>query len=277
MCTLIIGRDVLGEGTMILAANRDEDPRRPTDPPGVLSQHPRVIGGRDRLAGGTWLAVRERRAVVAMLNRRDQSGEPAARAEDRRSRGLLAIDVAKVQNHGGGPEKGGMAASATAYAATLSELALDHAIHAVARDRYAPFSLVFASPASCWWLAHEGAGPPRHAGVPSGWHVLTHMDLDDPREPRTARLIGELDGFRPRSLDQALDRVGELLRSHGASEPPAPPVCLHEGRMVTVSASLVWLTEGQARYLHAEGRPCENPFADHSQLLGGHVPAADTR
>jgi hypothetical protein len=277
VCTLIIGRDVLGERTVIVAANRDEDPRRPTDPPGLLLQQPRVIGGRDRLAGGTWLAVRERRAVVAMLNRRDRSGEPSARAEDRRSRGLLAIDVAGLLDRGGEPST--PSTSAAVRSTELSELALGHAIDAVARDRYAPFTLVFASPGACWWLAHEGLGPPRHATLPSGWHVLTHMDLDDPREPRTARLMGELQGFRPDSPEQALARVAELLRSHGATGPgpAAPAVCLHQGRMVTVSSSLVWLAEGQARYLHAEGRPCETPFGDHSQLLAGRLPAGDAR
>ncbi len=279
MCTLIIGRDVLGERTVILAANRDEDPRRPSDPPGVLSERPRVIGGRDRLAGGTWLAVRERRALVAMLNRRDRSGEPAARAEDRRSRGLLTIDVAKVPNPGAGLGSGGTAVVAIAHHADLSRLALDQAVEAAARERYAPFSMVFASSESCWWLAHEGNGTPREVNVPEGWHVLTHMDLDDLREPRTSWLKRELEGFRPRSLDEALTRLGELLRSHGSSGPndPAPPVCLHEGRMVTVSSSLVWLAEGEARYLHAEGRPCENRFVDHSHLLAGGVPAAGNR
>jgi len=278
MCTLIIGRDVLGERTVILAANRDEDPRRPSEPPGVLSERPRVIGGRDRLAGGTWLAVREHRAVVAMLNRRDRSGEPAARAEDLRSRGLIAIEVAKVPNPGPGPAHGGTAARSAAEPAGLSQLALDQALKAIARERYAPFSMVFASPDSCWWLAHEGAGVPREATVPEGWHVLTHMDLDDEREPRTSRLKRELEGFRPRSLDEALARLGEMLRSHGAPAPDAAPsVCLHEGRMVTVSSSLVWLTDREARYLHVEGHPCENAFVDHSHLFGASVPATGNR
>ncbi|MGH7732039.1 MAG: NRDE family protein, partial [Candidatus Eiseniibacteriota bacterium] len=94
MCTLIIGRDVVAPGTVLLAANRDEDPARPSDPPAVLRETPRLIGGRDRRAGGTWLAVRESRAVVAILNRRDRSGEPAPPAPDRRSRGALVLEVA---------------------------------------------------------------------------------------------------------------------------------------------------------------------------------------
>src|SRR6266850_923872 len=96
---------------VVIAANRDEDPARPSDPPGVLNESPRLVGGRDRRAGGTWLAVRERRAAVAMLNRRgvagDAPGRPGAGAgvavgrgaaggDTLRSRGLLTLEVAKA-------------------------------------------------------------------------------------------------------------------------------------------------------------------------------------
>ncbi|HKQ57135.1 MAG TPA: NRDE family protein, partial [Candidatus Eisenbacteria bacterium] len=77
MCTLILGRDVVAPGTVLLAANRDEDPRRPSAPPMVLRERPRLVGGRDLQAGGTWLAVRDARAMVAILNRRDRSGGPS--------------------------------------------------------------------------------------------------------------------------------------------------------------------------------------------------------
>ena len=97
MCTLIIGRDVVAPGTLALAANRDEDPRRPSDPPRVLLAAPRVVGGRDRVAGGSWLVVRDGRAVVAILNR---GGVPAVSGV--RSRGLLALDVAAAVGAAGG-------------------------------------------------------------------------------------------------------------------------------------------------------------------------------
>ena len=98
MCTLILGYQVLGAGTLILAANRDENPARPSDPPGLLGESPRVVGGRDRLAGGTWLAIRERSAVVAMLNRRETPGEGATTTRGATlSRGLLTLEVAGFQ------------------------------------------------------------------------------------------------------------------------------------------------------------------------------------
>ena len=41
-----------------------------------------------------------------------------------------------------------------------------------------------------------------------------------------------------------------------------PAVCLHEGRMQTVSAALIALTRERVVYRHAEGRPCTQPFVD---------------
>ena len=65
MCTLLLGLDTVARGSVILAANRDEDPARPSAPPGLLRERPRVAGGPDGLTGGTWLAGRGPRAAVA--------------------------------------------------------------------------------------------------------------------------------------------------------------------------------------------------------------------
>src|SRR5262245_449056 len=271
MCTLILGVDVVAPGSVLLAANRDEDPGRPADPPGVLSESPRLIGGRDRRAGGTWLAVRERRAVVALLNRRDRSGEPAPPVPGRRSRGALVLDVASAAEDEPPPRPAadppGVLRGPGPAEARLPLAALRRAMASCQLSRYSPCSLVFASPEASWWMALDGDGPPRFRTIAPGWHVLTHADLDDPGEPRTARLVRELEGFAPGSLAEAEGRLDALLASHGEEARGLPPVCLHPGRMVTVSSSRVWLAAGDARYRHAEGRPCEHPLEDVTALL----------
>ncbi len=281
MCTLIIGRDVLAPRSVLLAANRDEDPTRSSDPPGVLHESPRLVGGRDRRAGGTWLAVREGRAAVAILNRRDRSGEPAPPSPERRSRGILALEVAGVDEDY--PARLDVTGERRALLERLREpsggglphAALCRAFAALWEAPCAPCTLVFAAPEGCWLMAVEEDGAPRSEPVPDGWHVLTHADLDDPREPRTVRLVRELAGFAPRSVEKAEQRLGDLLRSHGVPAAGVPPVCLHAGRMVTVSSSSVWLAEGEARYRHAEGRPCEHALVDHSHLLRIPSPAKE--
>jgi hypothetical protein len=154
----------------------------------------------------------------------------------------------------------------------MAAAALGRAVAALETARYAPCTLVCATPEAGWLMALEADGAPRFAPLPSGWHVLTHADLDDPDEPRTARLMRELADFRPRSLAEAERRLDALLRSHGDASAGLPPVCLHEGRMVTVSSSSVWLAPGGARFRHAEGRPCEHAYVDQSHLLGASVP-----
>ena len=289
MCTLILGRDVLAPGTILLAANRDEDPSRPSDLPMVLRESPRLVGGRDRRAGGTWLAVREGRAVVALLNRPDRSGGPAPSApagpspQARRSRGALVLDVAGVaEDHPARLDPDGERLEALARLRDVIGPGLPHAAFcrafaAVRESTYAPCTLLFAAPEGCWLMAIKADAAPRFEPVHGGWHVITHAELDDPREPRTARLARELAGFAPGSLEQAEQRLGDLLRSHGDVTAGIPPVCLHVGRMVTVSASSVWLAAGVARYQHAEGRPCEHPFVDHSHLLRAATPAEERR
>src|SRR5258705_12096759 len=56
---------------LLLAAVREEFVDRAWDPPAAHwpREAPGVVGGRDRIAGGTWLAVRpDQPAVAALLN-----------------------------------------------------------------------------------------------------------------------------------------------------------------------------------------------------------------
>jgi hypothetical protein len=274
VCTLILGIEVLGPRAVLLAANRDEDPARPADPPLVLRREPRVIGGRDRQAGGTWLALRDTLAAVAMLNRRPRHlrlterglEQPAGSAAPdvnppapRRSRGLLALEAAAATAEGDEIPRAILArAAALAQGEAGSEFP----------SPYATFSLVVASPDGCWLLTHDGASPPRTTSIGRGWHVLTHEELDDRHEPRAAWLLEQLAGYSPPSRAAAEARLEALLKLHaGEAEPGSPAVCIHEGRMQTVSSARVWLAPDEAAYAHAEGRPCVHPYIEFTHLL----------
>jgi hypothetical protein len=236
-----------------------------------------VVGGRDRVAHGTWLGVRDAMAVVAMLNRADpEAGAPPA---GRRSRGLLALDVATVPpgyalEMDPADERREILDRILARSGPgLAYAALCRAFAALWADAYAPFSLLYAGTEGAWVVSQDHGGRPRLRIVPGGWHVITHSDLDDESEPRTARLLYELAYFRPLSVEKVEQRLGDLLRSHGSARgagreaSTVPPVCLHDGPMPTVSASLISLTHDGARLLHADGRPCERRFQNHSSLL----------
>jgi len=90
MCTAILR---LGPaGTVLLAGVRDEFASRAWQPPArYWPAIPDVLGGRDLLAGGTWLAVAPAaQRVACVLNGRGQM----APAGTRRSRGTLPLSAA---------------------------------------------------------------------------------------------------------------------------------------------------------------------------------------
>jgi Transport and Golgi organisation 2 len=90
MCTAILG--VSSDGTVLLAGVRDEFTQRAWQPPARhWPDRPGLIGGRDELAGGTWLALAPAVPRVAcILNGRGR----AAPASTRRSRGELPLRAA---------------------------------------------------------------------------------------------------------------------------------------------------------------------------------------
>src|SRR5262249_15924902 len=113
-------------------------------------------------------------------------------------------------------------------------------------------------------IAHDGTRP-RRIAISPGWHVLTHTDLDDLNEPRTAWLLDRLARQRPETWAAAETLVKDLVRPHGGDG--APPGGLHQGIMVTVSASVVEIDDRGIRYLDGEGRPCAHEYQDESALL----------
>src|SRR5207253_8524742 len=141
----------------------------------VLVERPRVVGGRDLVSGGTWLAVREGEFVSALMNRRPAPGD--TRDPTRvRSRGLLCLDVA---------------------AADGADSHLDAALRLVRRDSFAPCTLVGVGLDGEAWALEAGADEPRVHAIAPGSHVTTHQDVDDVAEPRTRWILEDIAETRP--------------------------------------------------------------------------------
>jgi len=87
MCLIVVALGATPRYPLIVAANRDEQHARPTASAAWWTEPPNVFGGRDLLAGGTWLAVDRRGRFAAVTNVRD-----AARPTGPRSRGALVTD-----------------------------------------------------------------------------------------------------------------------------------------------------------------------------------------
>jgi len=95
VCTVLLRLDPGAPWPVVLGAVRDEFTERPWDPPAAHWDGTRagLLGGRDRTAGGTWLAVDPtpgRPAVAAVLN---GVRRPPPEHGVRPTRGTLALDV----------------------------------------------------------------------------------------------------------------------------------------------------------------------------------------
>lgn len=225
----------------MLAANRDELIARPSQAPGVLQESPVVLGGRDLVAGGTWLAVGADGTLCAVTNRHPAEGPPVPPDPSRRSRGeipveLLTIDPAAVPAHltGLGP------------------------------GRYNPVNVLWLSEERALVAHVDDSGPVRVVDLQPGPHALTTRDVDDANHPKVAMLLaGLVQAIGSRDdADAAMTRMRAILASHtSASDAAVDAACIHGDVYGTVSASTVIAGGGRVVYEHAPGRPCVTPFS----------------
>src|SRR5262245_36884535 len=72
MCLLIVLRGRFASHPVLVASNRDERLDRKASPPGLwVGERHRAISPRDRVAGGTWLAVGDSGLFAGLTNRKD--------------------------------------------------------------------------------------------------------------------------------------------------------------------------------------------------------------
>lgn len=228
--------DPASQYPVLLAGVRDEFHDRPWIGPGRhWPRYPRLIGGQDLLAAGTWLAVDpEVPRAGCVLNGRG----PLAPQDRRRSRGELPL----------------------IFAATGAVDDLDF-------ERYDPFHLICASFQQVFLLSWNGERHQRQELAP-GLHAVVNSGLEgsDPTPgPGTEAMAARLGFFRPRLAaarrPQPEAKVGTrqawepwLALLEGAGLDPADDRALLVRRELgertwgTTSVSLVGLRAGGVRY-----------------------------
>ena len=253
VCLLIALSGVVPGVPLLIAANRDEMYQRPADPITVLrAAQPRILGGRDELAGGTWLAVNEHGVVAGLTNQPTGGAGPgeavpgrtAARlrrlpgCEDRRDRGVRPARPGRLQ-----PLLRCWSATGTRCSRSISAAGTGRGWRNSRRA------------ATCWRTRRCGSRRPSSSGWP-GWC---------PGWPG-----GALDG---RAAEAGLAAV---LRDHqpAAGPQPAGPgrlarpaelsaACVHTERYGTRSAMIVSVGQaGEPRVSVAAGPPCVTPLLD---------------
>jgi len=275
VCLLIALFRVVDDAPLMVAANRDELYARPAVTLTVLhagdDRHPRVLGGRDEQAGGTWLAVNEHGVIAGLTNQPAGSG----RDPSKRSRGELPLAFAAYR---------------TAAEAVEAETArLDP-------SDYNPCWLLVGDRDSLFSVGLAGGARPDVTQLAPGAHILENRPFGTPTA-KTAQVTAMVAEQRvrvaagsPETAVTAADALAEVLSDHrpAAAPRPAPPpaaappapgatggvrppelsaACVHTSRYGTRSAMIVTVPPaGLPRLRVADGPPCEVPFQDATSL-----------
>jgi uncharacterized protein with NRDE domain len=157
MCLILAALHAHPDHALVIAANRDEFYDRPTAPAAFWPDHPRILGGRDLRAGGTWLAIDRTGRFAAVTNYRQGEREAAAP----RSRGHLVSDYLSSGMDGG-----------THVAGVEREA-----------DRYNGFNLIAGDARELHWFSNR-EGRRRRLGP--GIYGLSNHLLDTPWPKVTA-------------------------------------------------------------------------------------------
>ena len=167
MCLIGFALDAHDDFVLLLAANRDEYYAREADPAGWWGDRGPVWGGRDRVAGGSWLAIDRHGRLAAVTNVREPGAAPG-----RRSRGELVADFV------------GADVPIDAWAAQV----------AARGDDYAGFNLLLFDPGAAQPALYVSNRHPRRVlEVPPGVHGLSNhlLDTDWPKVHSLRRRIAD--------------------------------------------------------------------------------------
>lgn len=230
MCTVLLRLRPGSAWPVVLGAVRDEFTERAWDPPAAHWDGPwaGLLGGRDRTAGGTWMAVDpDRRAVAALLN-----GPPrpplAEGAPPRPTRGTLALEV--------------LASGAVPDGDAIAD--------------YDAFHLLLADADGARIWSWDGERRTTQA-LPPGDHLLVNLGPNAEADP----LVGHFRPLLEATADPDLDRAGDLagwtpwvhLLAGDGLDPEDPRALIirkvvRERSYGSTSASLVALGPAGVRY-----------------------------
>ena len=243
MCTLAIYHRKFSGIPVVVAANRDEFLSRPTRDPHHLSESPWIFGGKDEVAGGSWLTLSESGLVVGVLNRRVNL--PADEA--RQSRGHLCLELARLGN----------AAAAADF------------LRSVPPAQHNPFNILVADESELF-VAQNRASRTEVVALEPGLHVLTNLDVNDHECSRIShswKFFAQAgDGFLEHGDPARLrDDLREVLSDHLTAvddRQPTDQLCIHTEGYGTRSSSMIFVADGgRAEFHHAAGPPCRTEYA----------------
>jgi uncharacterized protein with NRDE domain len=244
MCLLVVASQLFAEEPLIVGANRDEVLERPSTAVTVLDEGPpRVLGGRDELAGGTWLAVNEHGVCAGLTN------QPLGDAKDpsKRSRGELPLALARHET---------------------ARAAVDALLTGHTSADYNGSWLLVGDRTSLFFVDFTGQADPAAVALPPGIHVLENRALSEPslKVDLVRAALGSATG-----ADGVVDGFRRVLTDHRipeGEERPNAANCVHLESFGTRSSCIVRVTAGHEppQMWVADGAPCSTPYEDVSAL-----------
>jgi uncharacterized protein with NRDE domain len=234
MCTVVLLLRPGHAWPVCLVANRDERMDRAWDPPAAYwPDHPNVVAGRDRTAGGTWLGINGEAVVAAVLNRPGSLG-PAA---GKRSRGDLPL----------------MALTHATAAAAADALQTENA------GDWRGFNMVLADRTGAWFVRGAGRGHPVARRLPPGVTMITSHDPNDPASPRVTRHLARFQrAAAPAPEDWSAWRA--ILADSSGPAGAQMNVSPRDGYGTTCSSFMALPATGAPVWLFAAGAPHDAPF-----------------
>ena len=225
--------------------------------PSCTDDGPRIVGGRDDLAGGTWLAVNEH-GVVAGLTNRPVPGGPD---RTKKSRGELPLVIARHST---------AAAGVADFTRSVRPAEYNQAF-LLAADRESLFYLE---------LGADGTLLTRELGP--GVHVLENVSLDT-RSPKVDAVREDIAAASTngRSLWSSyphllarhqvawFEPIHNSSAPEGARDPATFAACVHTENYGTRSSTMVRVppsADDRPEVWVADGPPCNTAFVDASPL-----------
>ncbi len=229
---------------MIVGANRDEVLERPSTAVTVLDGGPpRIVGGRDEVSRGTWLAVNEHGVCAGLTN------QPLGDAKDpsKRSRGELPLELARH------------ATASEAVTTLLSEFR---------PGDYNGSWLLVGDRDELFFVDFTGSDDGTALALPPGIYVLENRALGE-TSPKVdlvrAALRTTADG------NELVEDFRRILTDHRipvGDERPNAANCVHLEGYGTRSSCIVRVPSGNPapQVLVSDGPPCTTAYVDVSGL-----------
>ena len=226
-----------------------------------MIEKPLAFGGKDLLAGGTWLGVNEHGLLAGILNRRVDDEDHGAP----RSRGLLCLNIlnAKTPAQAGAFLKQEQSAS------------------------YRPFNLLFANAQEAY-IAHNMKEKIELVRLRKGIHVISNTSIYDSASPKTNHahtLFSDAAREVQQSLQQSFFKrwfggglpvwdqpafihlFKGILSNHalGNAKDPRGAICVHTSHYGTVSSTVIFCMHSEKRFFfhHAPASPCRGEYQSY--------------